>query len=289
MTDDFNKSLKKEYHKDLFGIILFPAFITLIAIFAFVLFLIPTVEVCKNGGNLVYNDSAAISFRDTKYNEYFYGTNEKNGLLITFLIEDVDSKYDQYFCISKTGENLADKVRNEFGNDQSSFGKAVLKEVDDKYKESFSSDIVAIIAEMSKEITDHNLESHFKDGSIPADTSISRVINHTPLAISKEDINDALKSFSSETDIPVVVVIDSIDRVFQRQLPYKDFLIMIVLLGVIGFCIYNTTKKVVLRVRYEYHPELFVQKSIYDKDEDDDYDAQPKTIDAEYPDKTDGE
>ena len=289
MTDDFNKSLKKEYHKDLTGIILFPALITVFSIFLFILFLVPTIDVCRDGGNIVYNDTYAVSYRDTQYSKYFDGANEKNGLLIVYLVDDVNSKYDQYLCISKVGENVADKIKNEFGTDGSSFGKTVLKEIDKKYEESFSSDIVAIMNTMSKEVTDHQLESSFKDGATPADTSVSKVINHTPLAISTDMINESLVAFSNETDLPVIIVIESLDKVFNRQLPFRPFFIMVLLLGVAGFCIYNTTRKVILRVRYEYHPELFVRKSIYDKDEDDEDDAKQKPIDAEFTDKTGNE
>ena len=289
MTDEFNKSLKKEYHKDLFGIILFPALITIFSIVLFILFLVPTIDTCRDGGNIVYNDSSAVSHRDTQYAKYFDGSNEKNGLLIVFLIDDSNSKYDQYLCISKVGENIADKVKAEFGLDSSSFGKSVLKEIDKEYKDSFSGDIVAVMDTMTKEVTDHGLSSSFKDSEISADTSVSRVINHTPLAISQDMINKSLNRFSDETGLPVVIVIDSLDNVFDRQLPIRSFMIMLILLGVAIFCIVNTTRKVVLRVRYEYHPELFVQKSIYDKDEDDEEDAPSKPIDAEYTDKTDGE
>ena len=99
----------------LFGIILFPALITAFSILLFILFLIPTIKVCRDGGNIVYNDSAAVSYRDTQYAKYFDSTNKQNGLLIVYLIDDVNSKYDQYLCISKVGENVADKIRNEFG------------------------------------------------------------------------------------------------------------------------------------------------------------------------------
>ena len=289
MTEDFNKSLKKEYHKDLFGIILFPALITAFSILLFILFLIPTIKVCRDGGNIVYNDSAAVSYRDTQYAKYFDSTNKQNGLLIVYLIDDVNSKYDQYLCISKVGENVVDKIRNEFGIEGSSFGKSVLKEIDKYYEETFGDDIIAVMNTMSKEITDHGLVSSFKDTSLPADISVSRVINHTPLAISNDMINDALDDFSEETGLPVVIVIDSLDNVFDRQLPFRPFFIMVILLGVIAFCVYNTTKKVILRVRYEYHPELFVQKSIYDKDDEDGYDTQQKSSDAEFTDKTDTE
>ena len=102
-------------------------------------------------------------------------------------------------------------------------------------------------------------------------------------------INEALDNFSDETGLPVVIVIDSLDNVFDRQLPFRSFMIMAILLGVAIFCIVNTTRKVVLRVRYEYHPELFVQKSIYDKDDDDEEDAPAESADTEYTDKTDGE
>ena len=81
MTDEFNKSLKKEYHKDLLGIILFPALITIFSIVLFILFLVPTVDTCRDGGDIVYNDFSAVSYRDTQYGKYFDGTNEKNGLL----------------------------------------------------------------------------------------------------------------------------------------------------------------------------------------------------------------
>ena len=56
---------------------------------------------------------------------------------------------------------------------------------------------------------------------------------------------------------------------------------MAVLLCVAGFCIYNTTKKVILRVRYEYHPELFVKKSIYDKDDEDEGSSAPENNNEE--------
>ena len=266
MTDEFNRSLKKDFQKDIFGIVLFPALITVFCIIIFFLFLSPTIQVCKEGGNIVYNDSAAVKYRDEEFLKYFSDTsNGKNGILIVFLVEDKDSMYDNFFCISKIGENISDKISAEFGNNESSFGAAVLSSIDDKYENSFSGDVATIMNTMKDKIKSLKVDASFKDVSINSDTSVSKIINYTPLAISEDTVNEALDSFASETDIPVIVVVDSIDKVFERQLPFKDFLIMAVLLCVAGFCIYNTTKKVILRVRYEYHPELFVKKSIYDK------------------------
>ncbi len=288
MTDEFKRSLKKEFRKDIFGIILFPALITIFCVIIFFLFLIPTIQICKDGGNIQYNDSAAVKYRDEEFAKYFSDTsNEKNGLLIVYLVEDKDDKYDQFFCISKAGENINDKINAEFGNNESSFGKAVLSSIDDKYKNSFSGDIASVMETMTKKIDELSLSSSFKDATVSSDTSVSRVINYTPLAISDETVNKALEDFASETDIPVIIVIDSIDKIFERELPFKDFLIMAVLIGVAVFCIYNTTKKVILRVRYEYHPELFVKKSIYDKDDEEDAPSAP--VSAESTEKTDEE
>ena len=288
MTDDFKRSLTKDFRKDLFGIILFPAIITVICIVVFFLYLSPTIKICKDGGSIVYNDSAAIKYRDDEYAKYFSDTsNEKNSILIVYLVEDKDSKYDQFFCISKSGENISDKITVEFGNNESSFGKAVLSSIDDKYASSFGGDIAAVMDIMKDKIATLEISSSFKTADTVPDISVSKVVNYSPLTFSEEAVNDAIEGFSTSTGIPVVVIVDSIENVFERQLPYKDFLIMFVLLCIVAFCIYNTTKKVILRVKYEYHPELFVKKSIYDKDDEDDIPSKP--ISADYKDISDDE
>lgn len=61
-------------------------------------------------------------------------------------------------------------------------------------------------------------------------------MNYTELSLTEATVNDALVSFSEETDIPVVIVVEDMEDVFGKSLPTGDIVILVVLsvLGIVA-------------------------------------------------------
>ena len=101
----------------------------------------------------------------------------------------------------------------------------------------------------------------------------SHVTNYSSLVINQQTVETALDTFTSVTEIPVVIVVDSMENVFGKTMPFSDIVTILILLGFIALAIYLIVKAVKNRKnnnnnnnnyqyqqnqneqeRYDYHP-----------------------------------
>ena len=87
---------------------------------------------------------------------------------------------------------------------------------------------------MGTRIENKGLSSSFKssckdENHTPVE---SHLTNKTALPLTEQTVNDALTSFTEQTGISVVLVVEDIDDVFERKIPPQD-IFTLVLAGVI--------------------------------------------------------
>ena len=70
-------SNKKEFTKDICGIVLFPLLIAIICFSLFFVYLSPTIDTIKDGGYINYSDNGFIKYRDAQYKKYFGASSAK--------------------------------------------------------------------------------------------------------------------------------------------------------------------------------------------------------------------
>ena len=59
----------------------------------------------------------------------------------------------------------------------------------------------------------------------------SHLTNHSDLAINEETVEAELKKFTEETEIPIVIVVDSMENVFGKRLSFADIFTMLLFVG----------------------------------------------------------
>ena len=264
---DWSISLKKEFYKDIVGIVLFPLLLTIFATVIFFVYLSPTVQTIKDGGKTNYSDQVADFYRTEAYEDVFENSSAKeDNLLIVYLVNDDGN---MFYCMSKLGNNVKENVTKLFGNKDSSFGKVVTDSMDKEFKNTIGSNLSDIIDGMNGEIKKLGLSTPFKESSDKSALAESKLVNKSSLDVSENEVNASLKAFTDETGIPAVVIIDKIDTVFQKKMPVGDIALLVILVIVAVISIVSTTKKVITRIRFEKNPQLFYKPTIYDKSDSD--------------------
>lgn len=264
---EWSISLKKEFYKDIFGIVLFPLLLTIFAVIVFFIYLPPTVQTVRDGGKTVYSDQVADFYRTDAYNDLFEKSSAKeDNLLIVYLVND---EGNQFYCMSKLGANVSGSVTKLFGNEESEFGKIVKGSMDEQFKDTFSGSLCTIVDSMGDKIQALNLSSPFTADSDKSALAESKVINKSSLSVSEIDINASLVAFTEDTGIPAVIVIDEIETVFGKRMPVGDIALLAIVAIVAVISVTSTVKKVITRIRFEKNPQLFYKPTIYDANDND--------------------
>lgn len=262
---EWSISLKREFYKDIFGIVLFPLLLTIFATVIFFIYLSPTVKTIKEGGEINYSDTVAEFYRDNTYNEEFAdSTAKEDNILIVFL---VNKEADQYYCVAKIGANVDAKINAMFGNSESDFGKIVLSTMDAEYLNSLSGDLKSIVEQINGKITALNLTSSFKTESDRTSLTESKIVNKSTLTVDTEAINSALEELTDKTGISTVIRVDDVESVFGRKTPTGNIVFLSFLVLIVIVSIYTIVKKVIARVRFEKNPQLFYKPTIYDSND----------------------
>ena len=217
-----------------FSIFVFPILIALVA-FSMLFFTVTASFVnVSRGGEYKYDEARIQEYADEQYARYLGSTEDyEDNLLLVFLVED--EKYYDYAYIAWVGNHISDPIYNLFGNNRSAFGAAIQDSAinSDTYKYSLDRGIVSVVNTMKSKISDLGLSKSFSCSSEKHEFN-SRIINNSAIdSMDKELINDALKSFTSETGIPVIVVVEDIEDVFPKSIELYDIIIVVFSIGLI--------------------------------------------------------
>ena len=184
-----------------------------------------------NGGIVSYDEAIFQAYADREYYKAFGNSDatEDNILIVVLTNEESDG----YYCIAWVGDNVKDDVNLMFGDETTPFGQSMIASVPDYYAYSLDSNLATVMNTMSNKIAKLGLESSFKKTYSHANSPESHLVNYTELSLTEATVNDALESFTEETDIPVVIVVEDMEDVFGKNIPVEDIFILLVL-GVLG-------------------------------------------------------
>lgn len=196
-----------------------------------------------NGGQIVYDEQAFQAYADSRYAEEF-GTSssyEDNLLIVIATNEDADD----YYCIAWVGDNIHTKINYMFGDESSTFGHVVQGTINSEYYAySLDSNLATVMDRMAEEIVALNLVSSFNLPSDQSKMTESHLTNYTELTLTEGTVNPALQRFTEQTDIPVVIVVDTMENVFGKSISFSDILIVLILVGIAIFAIFLIVRNV---------------------------------------------
>lgn len=220
----------------LLGVILLPVILLLVvAVLLFSTISSAFINVA-NGGEIAYDEPAIQDYADAQYAKEFVKSKEyENNLLLVFLTNEAR---DGYYCIAWVGDNIQKDINRMFGDETTVFGRTVQGTINAEYYQySLDSNIASVVETMAEHIVDLELASSFRTG-LPEENPVpSHITNHSDLPLTESTVNDALASFTEQTDIPIVVVVDTTENVFGKTLSFADIFTVILLIGVAIFAI----------------------------------------------------
>ena len=161
----------------------------------------------------IYDENIFQDYANDQYEKEFGKTVAyEDNILLVFLAED--ENYYDYYYIAWVGDHIVTDINYMFGNENTELGHAISNAVNtNSYKYSLDSNIAQVIEYMKNDIVAKNLESSFICNEDNAGY-VSHLTNNTFIEMTEETVNTALQSFTEETGIPIVVVVEDIDDVF---------------------------------------------------------------------------
>lgn len=183
---------------------------------AFWLFL-PANNVTVNWGEeamvdgIVYDEATMQGYANEKYMQYFGSSSatEDNILLVMLTNESCDG----YYTIAWVGDNVDYDINTMFG-EYTEYGDALYNNVDEYFAYSLDSDLASVVKEMTQHIEALGLSSSFNFESDRSNLADSKFVNMTAMDLTPEIVNSALEEFTDKTGIPMVIVVDSAEKVF---------------------------------------------------------------------------
>jgi hypothetical protein len=172
----------------------------------------------NNPSGVVYDED---TMQDYAYAQYVaeFGAPEaadayEDNLLLVFLTNEAAT---DYYYIVFVGDNLRDEVSDLFGNEYTAFGRALSYEIPMDFEYSLSSDLAVVMEIMADEIVSIGLETPFYEATDHSGAVESHLTNHSALPLNEATVERGLATFTEQTGIPAVIVVDSMERVFATE------------------------------------------------------------------------
>lgn len=164
---------------------------------------------------IVYDEATMQDYANSRYEEVFgaYDGYEDN-ILLVFLTND---EADGYYTIAWVGDNIRSEINEMFG-EYTAYGQYLDEYINDTYYAySLDTDLAEVVAAMESSITAMNFDSSFRKAPASVEGKKSEIINYTNLDLTKELVDDFLISFTENTGIPMVIVVDRAETVFGYE------------------------------------------------------------------------
>ena len=191
-------------------------FIFIFIIFSALFFLMPDGAVIDFSDGVtiqedIYDEATMQDYANVKYQKYFGNTSasEDNILLVMLTNEACDG----YYTIAWVGDNVDYSINEMFG-EYTEYGDALYNNVDEYFGYSLDTDLASVVKEMTQHIEALGLSSSFNWESDRSNLADPKFVNLTTMDLTPEIVNSALQEFTDKTGIPMVIVVDSAERVF---------------------------------------------------------------------------
>ena len=225
------------------GIFLLPIVLILVAVIVLAAVVGSAVSNVANGGIISYDEAVFQQYADDQYAAAFSSySNYENNLLIVFLANE---EADGYYAIAWIGDNVQQDINYMFGDEGTTFGRVVQGAINrEYYAYSLDSNLASVMYQMGTRIEALGLESSFRTQKPSENSPTSHLVNRSSLSMTEETVNEALEDFTERTDIPAVIVVDTMENVFGKTLPVGDIIVVAITLIVIGVGIYLIVRRV---------------------------------------------
>ena len=163
-------------------------------------------------GVIAYDEEDFQDYADAQYAKEFAGTAYEDNILLVVLTDEGNSNY----CyIAWVGDHIDTDINYMFGADGTQLGSAMNASINtSNYKYSLDSNLAQVVTQMQKHINQLGLESAFICQE--EHDYKSHLTNYSDLNMNADTVNLALENFTQTTGIPMVVVVEEMDDVFDE-------------------------------------------------------------------------
>lgn len=227
----------------LIGALMAPIILLLLVGVFFVSYIGTAMTNVANGGIVSYNEETFQKYANDRYYEEFATASAfEDNLLIVFLTNE---ESDGYYAIAWIGDNVRTDINLMFGDEYTAFGRAMRGSVNAEYHAySLSANLAAVMETMTDEIEGLGLPSSFKTERDHSKMVESHLTNRSHLTMNPETVNTALQQFTEETGISAVIVVDTMENVFGKNIPLSDIVMLLIMVGLIVLAIYLIVRAV---------------------------------------------
>ncbi len=170
---------------------------------------------------IIYDETTMQDYANVKYTKYFGSTSAvEDNILLVFLTNEA---CDGYYTIAWVGDNIDYEINEMFG-EHTLYGASLYENIDDYYAYSLDTDLAQVIKDMREQITSLALTSSFNADSDHSDMADPKLVNLTSMDLNYDIVNNALNEFTDKTGIPIVIVVDSAEKVFGQNNVVVDYL-----------------------------------------------------------------
>ena len=189
-----------------------------------------------NGGSYKTDDKVMAEYCEKQYAEEFDDAHEyEDNILLVFLVND---GYDDFYTMAYIGDNINDSINEMFGGRYSEYGQSLIRNLNPSYESSLSRNLAATVRDMLDEILALNLSSPFIENKGSPKDYLSHVKNESQLDVNNETLNSALQDFTEKTDIPIVIVIDDMEDVFEKSISPRDIVNILLVFLIVGIMVF---------------------------------------------------
>ena len=194
------------------------------------------------GGQIVINNRELEAYASREYAVEFNNAKDiEDNILLVFL---ADESRESYYTIAWVGDNIANDINYMFGNEYTEYGYAMKGNINSYFENSISKNLASMVDTMTDKIVNLNLKSNFIENNGSPGNYSSHVTNHSNMNVNEETINRALETFTEETSIPIVIVIDEYENVFTRTVQSADVMTILFAIAMVGVAAYLIIKSV---------------------------------------------
>lgn len=228
----------------LFSILLLPVIVIIllaVLLFASISSLVNGLTVAANGGLVNYDESTLQQYADKCYAEEFSDKAYEDNILIVLVTAENCEDFDWQGWV---GDHLTTQVNEMFGGNDTELGRALLGSVSSNYEFSLGSNLTTVVEKMEEQVV-HKIDngSAFRCQEERGEYT-SHITNKTDLRINAETVDAALAHFTSVTDIPIVIVVDTAEDVFGKYIPTESIVSIVVTVLLLGLAIFLTVRMV---------------------------------------------
>ena len=218
------------------GMLFLPVIIIFLVVGMLLISLTSTLTTVANGGLVNYDYDTLETYALERYAEEFGNTSAyEDNILIVVVTAENNYDFDWYGCV---GWDIDSEISSMFGGNQTTLGGAMLSNIDQQsYKNSLTRNLSDVVNTMKKAVVNKGLASPFTCKEEREEYS-SHITNKTGLNIDESKVNQALQSFTEETDIPIVIVVDEAEDVFGKYMPADTIFTVVIILALTGVGIF---------------------------------------------------